>query len=421
MGVISQIALGVLAISFITFIIFFGRLPALRRTPIAWLHRLIMVYLPGAVLGLDQRLTSGRATACLSRVGHTAMYGRHPTILIFYILLLSVGEYLYLPGAWPRLSTTHKVLGSIAILLPYWYLYLAAFRDPGVITPETHAKYMTQYPYDFSIFHPGQICRTCNLVKPARSKHCAVCNRCVAKMDHHCVFINTCVGYGNQAYFIMLLLTTAVLLTYGGGLGGGLIAENARQRYPGWKLWKPKALSWHEYFIFMTLGIQDDVGVGSVTMLCWMVAPMVWGFFCYHTYLIYCGTTTNESMKWEDWKAEMDDGFAFKRGLPRDRVKDPRWESSWTRWPVESVQVLVRTEDGSVPESTGLPGTGEWERVWHLRDVENIYDLGFWDNLVDVFVPDYSFRGEAVTDVERGRRNKKRKRNKASNPVNAAT
>ncbi|ETS78115.1 hypothetical protein PFICI_10177 [Pestalotiopsis fici W106-1] len=380
-----------------------------------------MIHMPNAAVALDQRLTGGRATAWLGRFAHTFMYGRHPTVLIFFFLLLSVGEVMYLPGVWPRMSTLSRIIGAVSIILPYWFLYLAAFKDPGVITPTTHSKYMSKYPYDYALFHPGQVCRTCNIIKPARSKHCSVCNRCVAKMDHHCVFINTCVGYENQGHFVLLLLTTAWLLTFGAVLGTRMICEDIQARHPGWRLWKPSRFSWHDYLILLTFGIQDHVGRGGVTLLTLMTSPLVWGLLGYHIYLIYCGTTTNESMKWQDWQAEMDDGFAFKRAMPTDRVKDPRWEPTWTRWPVETMQVLVRTEDGSPPDPQGAPGVGDWERVWHLRDVENLYDLGFWDNLLDVLVPGYSFRDELVTDEERGRRSKKPKETRASAIVDAAT
>jgi palmitoyltransferase ZDHHC4 len=380
-----------------------------------------MVQVPSGILALDQRLTGGRGTAWCARFGHTFMYGRHPTVLVFFLVLLVVGEFLFLPGAWPRLSTFHKVLGVISIVLPYWYLYLAAYSDPGVITPATLSKYMSQYPYDFTLFHPGHVCRTCNIIKPPRSKHCAVCNRCVAKMDHHCVFINTCVGYENHGYFMLLLLSTAWLTTYGALLGMSLISGTIRERHPGWRLWKPSTFSWHDYLILLTFGIQDDVGVGSVTMLALLVSPLVWGLLGYHIYLVYCGTTTNESMKWQDWKAEMEDGYAFKRMMPPDRVKYPEWEANWTRWPAEAIQVLVRTEDGSLPATEDAPGTGEWERVWSLREVENLYDLGFWDNLVDVFSPGHSFRDEVVSDAERSRRSSKPKETRASAVVNVAT
>lgn len=92
-------------------------------------------------------------------------------------------------------------------------------------------------------------------------------------------------------------------------------------------------------------------------------------------------------MKWSDWQAEMSDGFAFKRSLENGRQKDPCFEPAWTQWPVEAEQVLVRTEDGRPPAESVMLGTGEWERVWRLADVENLYDLGFWRNLKHVFWP----------------------------------
>lgn len=64
-------------------------------------------------------------------------------------------------------------------------------------------------------------------------------------------------------------------------------------------------------------------------------------------------------------------------------------------WPVATDQVLFRTEDGrppaaakrttGAPEATGRNGV-EWERVWRLSEVENLYDLGFWGNLKEIFV-----------------------------------
>ena len=92
-------------------------------------------------------------------------------------------------------------------------------------------------------------------------------------------------------------------------------------------------------------------------------------------------------MKWSDWQAEMTDGFAFKRALAADRQKNERYEAAWTSWPCDSQQILLRTDDGTPPGLVDDTGVGQWERVWKLRDVENLYDLGFWDNLMDVFFP----------------------------------
>jgi len=99
----------------------------------------------------------------------------------------------------------------------------------------------------------------------------------------------------------------------------------------------------------------------------------------------------------------MSEGYAFKRTLPSNRQKDEAAEPSWTRWPVESEQIVVRTEDGLPPRGPGALGTGEWERVWGLADVENLYDLGFWDNLWDVFWPRYGFHQRPVSRNQESR------------------
>ncbi|GAB1315657.1 palmitoyltransferase swf1 [Madurella fahalii] len=416
MGVIATIALVVLGISFMVFVTFFGRLPALRRTPIAWLHRVIWVHLPNGVLGLDQRLSGGRVTASCVRFGNYMMYDKHPTILIFFIVLLVGGEVLYLPAAWPRIGLLIKTTGTIAMLLPYLFLYLSAFTDPGYITPANHTHEMARYPYDFSLFNPGSECSTCRLLKPARSKHCSVCKRCIAKNDHHCIFINNCVGAKNQHWFILLLLSTAVLTLYGGILGIHLMTSRMRFYFPHWALlpWRAndgQGMSFTQWLVIWSWGMQTGVAMGAVTLLALMTSPLVWGLLGYHLWLVYCGTTTNESMKWSDWQADMNDGLAFKRRMERGRVKDWRIEPARTRWPVETEQVLVRTVDGQPPaEDPDFPGVGEWEAVWRLKDVENLYDLGFWDNLIDVFVPGFEFRDPRVPVSESRLRLKKKRR-----------
>lgn len=59
-----------------------------------------------------------------------------------------------------------------------------------------------------------------------------------------------------------------------------------------------------------------------------------------------------------------------------------------TTWPLESRHVLIRTLNGQPP--TRLPerirrvaDEDSFERVWNIGAVENVYDLGFWDNLME--------------------------------------
>jgi hypothetical protein len=324
---------------------------------------------------------------------------------------------MYLPTAWPQLGAVNKIFGSISIILPYVFLYLAAASDPGTINASNHVREMARYPYDFTLFHPGAQCNTCKLLKPARSKHCSVCKRCISRLDHHCIFINNCVGSNNHHWFILLLLSTGALCVYGGALGTNLLVHKMRARYPAWALfpWAAnagKGMELKPWLIVWSWGLQDSISMGSVTLLCVLISPLVWALLSYHIWLIYCGTTTNESMKWSDWQAEMDEGCAFKRSLPAGRAKDLSLEPVWTRWPCEAEQIVVRTEDGNPPREDirNVPGVGQWERVFKLRNVENLYDIGFWDNVVDIFWPGYMFRDGQTPLAEAGSRHKVKSR-----------
>ena len=152
--------------------------------------------------------------------------------------------------------------------------------------------------------------------------------------------------------------------------------------------------------------MQSFARLGSVTMLSALTSRMVWGLLGYQVYLVYAGTMTNETMKWSDWKLDVQDGYAFKRQLPpgdpwsRQRHQSDYLQSAsnggakdlCTRWPLEPAEILVRTEDGSPPAPDGrIPGLGEWQPVYDLSDVDNLYDLGLWHNLCDVFIKDYAF------------------------------
>ncbi|XWW98824.1 hypothetical protein V2A60_006827 [Cordyceps javanica] len=317
-------------------------------------------------------------------------------IQVFFMTMLVGGEYLFLPSAWSYIGWFTKMTALIAVALPYTFLYLACFSDPGFITPETHAYYMSLYPYDHALFHPGRYCKTCKLLKPARSKHCGICKRCIAKADHHCVFINLCVGYGNHHWFLLLLLSTAVLTSYGGLLGLSILSGVVKGRFPDWSVWPPAGYGLNNYLVAWSWAMQRDISLGATTLLAALTSPLVWALLFYTLYHVYCGTTTNESLKWSDMAEDMADGYAFTRPIRRGRQRDFGAEPSCSRWPVEPEMAVIATVDGQPPVvREGMPplaGEGDWQRVWKLKNVENMYDLGFRDNLADIFVREYAFR-----------------------------
>ncbi|XP_038888969.1 probable protein S-acyltransferase 23 isoform X1 [Benincasa hispida] len=55
----------------------------------------------------------------------------------------------------------------------------------------------------------SQLCPTCKIIRPVRSKHCPTCNRCVEQFDHHCPWISNCVGKRNKRdFFVFICLGT---------------------------------------------------------------------------------------------------------------------------------------------------------------------------------------------------------------------
>lgn len=95
-------------------------------------------------------------------------------------------------------------------------LYRCSSKDPGYIKPNsggsvTHSAgddLLLNIDIDNSTIWTGnwsQLCPTCKIIRPMRSKHCASCKRCVEQFDHHCPWISNCVGKRNKWDFFILI------------------------------------------------------------------------------------------------------------------------------------------------------------------------------------------------------------------------
>ena len=318
---------------------------------------------------------------------------------------MSIAEVLFLSSAFSRLNFLQRTLALLLSGLPHIFTYMAVTSTSSVITSGNHLQEMKRYPYDFLIYHPGQVCRTCRFTKPARSKHCGICNVCVAKHDHHCIWVMNCLGRGNYIYFVGLMASLGMLLSYGSYLAYILLIKvvqsedfsqegsvDARPLLGVRKTWSDVSYSWAWAF-------SQDVRVGSVGMLAFLTAPLAWGLLCYHFYLIWAGMTTNETSKWADWRDDISDGLVFRSDVTQTggQVQQTRTES--VNWPIWRKQQLVDTFESRLPrDRTALVITKQrpplanydrnsrqrWSQVQNLSELDNLYDLGFWDNLRDI-------------------------------------
>jgi hypothetical protein len=291
----------------------------------------------------------------------------------FYLTLVTGGIYMFTISGWFFLSGAQKTLVFLVVPLPYISIFLASSSDPGVITPANHKAAVIMYPYDRINFFPpphALPCRTCHFQKPARSKHCSVCKVCVAKHDHHCIWINNCIGLSNIRYFVFFLLSTDLLLAVGGVLSFGVL--NTVLKREGID---SSALGWIEWSRFMGLAVIDQAYIGAVFLLCILCSILSGTFTFYHLYLIWAGTTTNETTKWSDWKDDIRDGIVFRAEV--DECKS---------WPRKSGQCLYRIEPGKTEDLPRARGV-LWQRVESLVEVDNIYDLGGLENFKGVIWP----------------------------------
>ena len=129
-----------------------------------------------------------------------------------------------------------------------------------------------------------------------------------------------------------------------------------------------------------------DVRIGAVGLLAAFTAPLAWGLFIYHIYLIWVGVTTNESFKWDDWKADIQDGYVYLAQEPRKEQESG--DAPYVHWPKANTQKLLnRADELSVQYIGHVADFSEpiWRRVLSTSEVDNLYDLGFGENFKDIF------------------------------------
>jgi hypothetical protein len=334
------------------------------------------------------------------------------TLQVFFLGLVTTCAVLFVPEAWPHLSWGHRLLIVVFLPQPYVFTYLCnrtTPTSPHIITPASHAAALRQYPYDYKLFYPGMECRTCRLPKPARSKHCSLCRACVARQDHHCIWVNNCVGRGNYRYFLGLLASMAALLSIAAHLARVALAPAVAAHFATYPEWHAQdaadglssllpagsgglvarvlARVDGGLDVLSTAFMIGGVSVGGVGFLALLTAPLPAALLAYHVYLLWAGSTTNETAKWGDWREDVRDGLAYAAPVVAESPMQPA-----TPWPRRSRFFLVVTCDGAPPRHLAedikavVGEDATWKRCRDLKDMDNMYDLGFWGNLKEALL-----------------------------------
>ncbi|XP_057621034.1 palmitoyltransferase ZDHHC4 [Chionomys nivalis] len=153
---------------------------------------------------------------CLQRAGrrllHQLFHTRNPTFIVLHLLLqgLVYAEYtLEIFGYCRELEfyLPYLLLPYLLLGVNLLFFTLTSSANPGTINKTNESLLLQVYEFDDVMFPENSWCSTCDLRKPARSKHCRVCDRCVHRFDHHCVWVNNCIGAWNTRYFLIYLLT----------------------------------------------------------------------------------------------------------------------------------------------------------------------------------------------------------------------
>ena len=336
--------------SLATILLLFGDSPSFRNTPIQKLRNSLLSIsrdLFQFYQWLDRKLNG----QLLKILNWLVPFG--------YVVVVTVCFQQFLTHTLPMLPSPSRFqLFTVyfSMLLIYVSTILSSFSDPGRVTTSN----LKLYPYvpNQLIFFDGKICSTCQITKPTRSKHCSVCNQCFLLYDHHCVWINNCVGYYNYKWFLLFLISNINMLGYGGWLCYSALTP----------------VSWRK----ITSTNNANKVTGIFLILCSIFIVITTLFTLLHLRYIYLGVTTNELDKWSEIDHLVGLGVLYKIEPSIDN------ENYVERAILDGDVVYISLKNERILVDKSNVMNFKLQLILSVEnDLVNIYDNGFWNNLIE--------------------------------------
>jgi palmitoyltransferase len=372
----------------------------------------------------------------LSNLCKYVVYDRNPILQVVYLIIINslyIGWLVFGQHLLPTMLVDyyHAYLATVGMILCHISFYFACTTNPGVINNENVECYM-HHPYDNIMFTEGNICKTCEVKRPARSKHCSLCGVCVSKFDHHCVWINQCVGENNYHYFLTFLLVHVLFLFWAGTMIFlVLISEVYEKNLYSQVFINSRTgveLKATPFMIFKYI-ISRKTNLCIVDIFIFIMGFCLTGFLCYHLYLISQGTTTNESFKWSRvLRVYKDMVVRYKKYVEFNGESAILANKNLSVQKEEKKKLEIdysADSVGCIPQivTNGVSDSINNEKVLEEDDEEevplnpggnpvNIYRIGFLNSLWNVFNPKSIILLNSLKDKQiKNNNNKKSKKN----------
>lgn len=323
----------IIVVAFIIYILLFGQSDFHRDGLVGRIHR-FLTYTMWEKLGrVMARIFGEECVDWFSGVWDYISDKPNPLTQIFYLTLVLPGYIVFNIYAVPYFPEGEEgntlVWRFRKFMVPAWTtvtltsFLLSSLSDPGVITAENIDEYKDVYPRDDVLYSEVKTCHTCGFVRPPRSKHCRKCNLCISALDHHCPWVNNCVGERNMRWFILFIFCNAVYTGYGAFLA--FIASRNILRDDG--LFDPDAyiktkdgtLTPVNWVIRIMYLVNVSKFLPALVLFGSVMSIFLFGFMSYQLWHIGRGMTTTETFKWDDIRREDKDAKnLYDRGFFRN-------------------------------------------------------------------------------------------------------